>query len=113
MQIDLASRRSRRTITLIFTFILQAFAIAGIVTAIVVGKNPAKMAEVEALAWPIFAVVFSLFFAFKQYTDWAKAYNLSEKIQSVEAEIRANPDRPQLAWELAQTKLKKPAEGGF
>lgn len=60
----------------------------------------------EPVAATLGVVAAALTFLVSAYQKFLEERNVETKIRTVEEKIRENPQEPQLAWELAQTKLE-------
>jgi hypothetical protein len=60
----------------------------------------------EMIAAIVGVLAAGLTFIVKGYQEFLEDKSVRAKIKTVEAQILENPEKPQLAWELAQTKLE-------
>jgi nitrate reductase gamma subunit len=73
---------------------------------VAVGYLTGNRATFEKFAAVIGVIAAVLTFIVKSYQEFLEDKTVRTKIRTVEAQIRENPEKPQLAWELAQTKLE-------
>ncbi|MFN8546598.1 MAG: hypothetical protein U0527_01150 [Candidatus Eisenbacteria bacterium] len=88
-------------------FVLASVALVGIALLIVgIGYVTDRRETLEPIAAVVGGVAAALTFVVTAYQRFLEQRSVDAKIRTVEEKIRDNPERPQLAWELAQTKLE-------
>lgn len=94
-------RRVRASIISAMILILVAFIVAGLVQPSLLEKNKA-----EAIATTLGATAAVLVFGVIAYQNLLEQQAQKAKLETVEQRVREHPEKPQLAWDLARTKLE-------
>jgi MFS family permease len=99
-------RERARALVFWFGGITAGLAITGVIFALLVGSNQIarEVGELIGIALPAIAVLIGA--GVGVYGSFVERQAREQKIEEVEQRLRVHPEKPQLAWDLARTKLE-------